>query len=127
MILLCLLPALAGVGQANEPLPTERPQEAPVTEERLPEAFEPLNEQELSRTRGVVNAPAALSPETSGEGTLHPDDELRQQQQVDQAALILELDSRIEDTVQALRGASEEQRPALEQRFENLSTLRQGF
>lgn len=122
----CLL-ALASSGMAGESLPEERVHEAPVTREKMPEGFQPLDETELSRTRGVINAPEPLSAPRTEEDSTHHENELVRHQRADEAALIVDLDSRIEDTARALRGAPDEQRPQLEQRYQNLTTLRQGF
>lgn len=125
-----LIPAflvLASAGIAGERLPDERSHQARDTRERMPETFSPMDESELADTRGVVNAPQALSAPETGKTVFPRDNEVLQQQQADRAALIVELDSRIEDTARALQGAPDHARPALEQRFRNLNTLRQGF
>lgn len=118
--------ALAAAGVAGERLPVERVHQAPETRERMPENLTPMDETELADTRGVVDAPEVLSLPGGGE-KLPRDDEALRQQQADRAALIVELDNRIQETSRALQNAPEEARPGLQQRFQNLNTLRQGF
>lgn len=119
--------SLAAVGTAGERLPEERVHDVAATDSRLPDNFEPMDDEEMARTRGVVNAPAQLSAPDASQDTLRHDGEMVQHQRADEAALVVDLDSRIQDTARALQGAPEAQRPQLEQRYQNLTTLRQGF
>lgn len=119
--------SLAAVGTAGEPLPDERVHDIAAIDNRMPDNFQPMDDEEMARTRGVVNAPEQLSAPDASNDALRHDGEMVQQQRADEAALIVDLNSRIQDTARALQGAPESQRPHLEQRYQNLTTLRQGF